>query len=304
MTTQYVSHQGTSFTLTLNFDSSVANAPTDASLVNSNNTSGSVFIADMEKVADFFTSHYTNAVSAPVTINVGYGEIAGSGLGGGALGESESFYTQVAYSTLQSKFQSASLPGSDIGSGSHQYWVTTAEAKGLGITVLNGTNPDGYVGFSGAANTFDFTPGTAHGSGKYDFIGVAAHEISEVLGRATLNGAKDFGGGYADYSTLDLFHWSDNSSPPSHTFSASAAGYFSLDGSTSANEGYKEFNTNSLGDASDWQQISGSSDAYDWAGGLSMNSPVSYADYLVMEAAGWMGNLPGSTPTTWSWDGV
>jgi hypothetical protein len=266
-------------------------------MATASNPTGNLLIADMQQVADFFTSHYTNAVSAPVTINVGFGEIAGSGLGGGALGESESYYTQVAYSTLQSKFQSALLPG-DIAPGSHQYWVTTAEAKGLGITVVNGTNPDGYVGFSGAANTFAFSPGTAQGSGKYDFIGVAAHEISEVLGRATLNGAKDFGGGYADYSTLDLFHYS---APGTHTYSGTTAGYFSLDNGTTD---LKDFNTNSFGDFSDWKVVSSTSDAYDYAGGQNMNSPVSYPDYLVMEAAGWVGNLPGSTPTTWSWDGV
>lgn len=291
---QVTSVSATGFTLTLNYDSSVGNAP-------------AAFVSDIQSVADFFTKYYTTPNSTHVTIDVGFGEVAGTGLGS-ALGESEGYYVQVPTSGNSSQFQSlqaafnslggsphVNLPtnstGGDPISGAHQYWVTTAEGKALGFANAQSQSLDGFVGFAAGSTTFDYNPND--GTTGYDFMGVAAHEISEIMGRVTLNGAKDFGHGVADYSPLDLFHWLDNSSPASHSFSGTTGGYFSLDGSTTAAEGYKEFNTNSGGDFSDWA-VSSPPDAYDWSGGLNAQAGISYADYLAVEAVGYTGNFSGS----------
>src|SRR5262249_37338256 len=81
----YDSHSTGPFHLIINFDASVAKAPDG-------------FVAGVEKAADFFTSHFSNNVT--VTINVGYGEVAGFKIGKSALGESITYYTKADYASL------------------------------------------------------------------------------------------------------------------------------------------------------------------------------------------------------------
>ena len=75
----------------------------------------------------------------------------------------------------------ANLPANDPTSGA-PYLMAWAEAKALGLLAANAPALDGYVGFSTTAS-FTFDPNNRAVAGKYDFIGVAEHEISEVLGR-------------------------------------------------------------------------------------------------------------------------
>jgi hypothetical protein len=87
-----------------------------------------------------------------------------------------------------------------------QWWVSSAEAEALGIASTS-NNPDGYVGFSSAANIFAYNYTNGVPSNQYDFMAVVAHEISEVMGRQMFDGSNAFGIG-ASYDPLDLFHYS------------------------------------------------------------------------------------------------
>src|SRR5215469_12076875 len=73
--------------IVINWDSSVASAPAP-------------FVTVVEQVADFYASALQPISSGPVTIDVGYGEINGSRLGGSALGESGTILQQVSYYQL------------------------------------------------------------------------------------------------------------------------------------------------------------------------------------------------------------
>src|SRR5207302_10948286 len=122
----------------------------------------------------------------------------------------------------------ASLPAGDPIAGVHYYWATTAEAKALGL--LGAQNPDGFVGFTSAANTFDYNNNDGVTAGQYDFYGVVAHEISEVMGRSLLVG-ESLGGKAPSYAPMDLFHFS---APGVRDFVGPATSpgylsYFSLD---------------------------------------------------------------------------
>ena len=65
------------------------------------------------------------------------------------------------------------------------YVLTTAEAEALGLAGSSGIN--GYVGFSSSfAFAYDDSGGVP--PGEYDFFGVVAHEISEVMGRSMMDG--------------------------------------------------------------------------------------------------------------------
>jgi len=279
----YDSHSaGGAFHLIINFDTSVAKAP-------------AAFVADVEKVADFFTSHFSN--HATVTINVGYGEVDGFKVGRSALGESITYYTAAnSYGSLKTAFNTTSLnddpnapramlPDSDPVSGKHAYWVTTAEGKAIGLLADN-TSIDGYIGLSSTANTFDYD--TSNGVTGYDFVGTVAHEISEVMGRQVLVGEKSQG--VAGYMPLDLFHYS---SPGVHDFSGTTPGYFSIDNGAT-DYPTKAFNTQSNADFGDWSPGI-TADSFDASGGQNQIAPVTEVDYLAMESTGWTG-------TGWSSD--
>ena len=166
----------------IDWDSSVSSAP-------------SGFVTAVDSVVSFYESHFSNPVT--ITIDVGYGEIDGMALRSGDLGESESVLTYVSYSQLQTALANnanaigdtaaaASLPSTSPVNGN--YYLSTAEAKALGISGAS-SSLDGYVGFS---STYSFAYNDSNGvpSGQYDFFGVVAHEISEVMGRTMMDGAK------------------------------------------------------------------------------------------------------------------
>ena len=100
---------------------------------------------------------------------------------------------QLAYATLP-----ATAPA-----GETRFVLTTAQAKALGlVTPVGGL--DGSVGFSGPTSRFDFDRSDGISPGQYDFVGVAEHEISEILGR--ISGLSSDDPHYA--TAYDLFRFS------------------------------------------------------------------------------------------------
>jgi hypothetical protein len=79
----------------------------------------------------------------------------------------------------------ASLPAIDPTDGRGEL-MSTAQAKALSL--LNHNATDGFVGFDKTAS-WTFDPTNRAVPGKFDFVGVAEHEISEVLGRMADFGA-------------------------------------------------------------------------------------------------------------------
>jgi hypothetical protein len=137
---------------------------------------------------------YTNKSTVNITV---YSANAGP-FGDIGLGESSTFFTgDFVYSDINNALRSArttladsnsvaSLPVSDPTGGTQPWLVATAEAKALGGLNISANDPteDGDIGFAtGTAYTFD--PNNRAVSGKFDFIGVAEHEITEVMGRNT-----------------------------------------------------------------------------------------------------------------------
>ena len=281
------------------------------------NGQDSNFIVAVEAVAKHLAGQYDNHVT--VSIDVGYGEVDGFKLGS-ALGESITYYTSaISYSTngtvlngyaaLQAAYknvfpnqtpgQDPVLPGSDpLGTSKHIYLVTTAEGSALGV-YSSASNPDGWIGLNAkqdfsltdilGTNGYNGTPA----NGEYDGIGTIAHEFTEVMGRQTYNGAK--WSGTPGYLPLDLFHFaSPSTTPPTHIYSGTAAGFFSLDGTWNPDTHLdtataRSFNTK-VGDHSDWAPgttVDNPPDAYDASGGQGSVSPISHVDYLVLEAVGW-----------------
>src|SRR6266702_1517719 len=180
------------------------------------NSAPAGFKTAINAVAQFFQSHFYDNVT--VNINVGYGEVNGQAMSPSALGNSLTFLNTYTYAQVKNALTTdaktsddstavATLPASSPAPGGGTYWVSTAEAKALGLAGAS-SNIDGYVGFS-STNAFDYDNSDGVTAGQYDFYGTVAHEISEVMGRQILVGGS-IGATSNSYEPLDLFHYSSS----------------------------------------------------------------------------------------------
>jgi hypothetical protein len=246
------------------------------------------FTSTVNAVIQYFETEFTN----PITINigVGYGEVGGQALGSGALGESQTYLSSYTYSQLTGALSAdatsaadqtalASLPSSNPAGGAN-YWVPTAEAKALGLAGAS-SSIDGYVGFSSAANIFDYNNADGVTAGQYDFYGVVAHEISEVMGRIIMGGS--------NYTPLSLF---DYSAAGVRDMSGAQPGYFSINGGTA---NLDSFNSNAGGDLADWASSAGN-DAFLAFAKSGVVLPVTQTDLTELDVIGWNLAASGSPP--------
>ncbi|MBS0560815.1 MAG: NF038122 family metalloprotease [Proteobacteria bacterium] len=280
-----VTTAGSGLTVNLLWDSSVTSlAP---SLM-------AAFQTDVINAVKFLEATIVSSVT--VNLRVGYGEVGGSNLSRGALGESISNLTSVSYSDLVAALHSvassdatdtsmlASLPATPPTSDT--YWVTTAQAKALGLAPANSQTLDGAIGF-GLSTNFTYgdtnTTGTV-APGTYDFFSTVAHEVTETMGRMLLVGGSV--NGAPAYTVLDLAHYS---APGVMDFTQTTPGYFSIDGGVT-NLG--DFNTIRGGDAGDWASTV-TNDSFDAFGSPGSFENVSANDFAVMDAIGW--TLAGTT---------
>ena len=248
----------------INWDSSVATAPPQ-------------FMTDVEQVANFYASELKPISTGLIIIDVGYGEINGSKIGGSALGESETNLQQVSYLQLTNAYAGTGLINNfPSPAPSGKFYVSDAEAQALGIIT---TTP---IGFSSQSGIFDyntniFSPSGTVPSGEYDFEGTVAHEFSEVLGREFLGSTK--------ISLYDFFHYSSGSNGPVHDF-APNGGFFSINGGTTD---LGNFNAGRGGDGSDWATGGTSSpyDAFNAFGTPGQIAPVTPTDLAVLQALGY-----------------
>ena len=228
------------------------------------------------------------AAPITITIDVGYGEVAGQGLVSGALGESTTSLASFSYAQIKNALSayatssgdlsvSANLPANDPTNGGI-FEISTAEAKALGL--LASSTLDGSVGFSSSL-PFDYSLNSV-ASGSYYFLGVVEHEITEVMGRISMLNSNAF-------SVLDLFRYS---APGTESFVGAQSAYFSLDGGKS---NLDSFNTNPGGDFGDWAASAGN-DAFVAFTHAGVVNAFSAADIAVMNTLGYAASsAPAST---------
>ena len=165
--------------------------------------------------------------------------------------------------------------------------IGTAVAKALGLLSPNSSGADGWIGFTNISNTFTFDPNNRAVPGEYDFIGVALHEISEVMGRVA------WLGNYIDYpnafSMMDLFRYS---APGVRQLVGGQPAYFSIDGGQT---NLDNFNTNANGDFGDWAASAGN-DAFLAFSSSGVTNAFTASDVTVLDAIGW--NTTNSPPPT------
>jgi len=258
------------FTITINFDSSVSNAP-------------SGFEPAVLNAVAFYTNSFTDPIN--MTIDVGYGEVDGTPLGSGALGESSTrllAFGSRDYGTIRTDLTNSATSAdqangdSTLGftdpTGGGTIGFSRAEAKALGI-IASDTSVDGCVGFSSSAS-FNFSTTNRAVAGQYDFIGTVEHEISEVMGRIAGLNQQGF------YTIQDLFRYSGIGT---RELAGGTPAYFSIDAGTSD---LGDFNTVSGADFGDWASNI-TDDSYLAFSNSGVANVVSTNDLRQMNVLGW-----------------
>ncbi len=204
--------------ISVSYDSSAANAPAG-------------FKAAVAAAVQFWESRITSAIT--VNITFGYGTVNGQPLDPGAVGESVAQGLTLPYDQVLKGLATNATSSSDFTSinaliagdptGGTPFFVTTAEAKALGLYPATESGIDGYVGL-GAKDPFTYTGGTI-AAGTYDAVGTLEHEISEVLGRISGIGQGTDPASMV-YTPIDLFRYA----AAGVRGLTPASGYFSIDG--------------------------------------------------------------------------
>jgi hypothetical protein len=268
-----VGRNASALTFNITYDSSVT------SLTNA---------ADVETAfataARLFQDLYTNSVTVNITM---YWGPTGPFTGGVSLGISQFLLADSSYSEIKAALTAhrasaadtnsvASLPPADPIGG--PWFVPIADARVLGLFPANDSTQDGAVSFATNVN-YTFDPNNRAVLGKYDFIGVAEHEISEVLGRSSAQLDPTFG-----YLPYDLFRFTNTAARSFDPVATNA--YFSVDNGTNV---LKFFYTNALfGDIQDWKS-SATNDAFDAFTSSGHLSPVSTVDIMALDVLGYNG---------------
>jgi hypothetical protein len=253
------------------YDASVGSAPAG-------------FVPAFTDAIQLFERTYTDPIT--ITMNVGWGEINGNPLNPGNLGQSltnqpGSFtYAQVKNALIHDAKSAADAAavatlGADP-TGGRAFEMSNAEAKALGLIAGNPGGTDGWVGFDSGAS-YTFAPNARAVSGKYDFIGIAEHEIAEVMGRygMTQNGCSN---PLCD-SPIDLFRYSGAGN---FDLNPENGSYFSIDGGIS---NINTFNGTTGGDLSDWAGLT--LDTFNASSSIGSAEPFTAGDRTLMDVIGY-----------------
>jgi hypothetical protein len=247
-------------------------------------------ITDMKAACNYAAAQFTSRYSDPINVNI---KVTASH-GTSDLGSSSTpFDTVDSYNDLRAAFvadsktaddattvgSGGSLPsGADPIAGPHMHNVTRAQAKALGLRTDDMQN-DGTFNFGGGYQ-WTYDPNNRNVAGKFDFIGVAMHEYSEIMGRNSLMG-DTLGTGTPQYCAMDLFHYTGAGT---RGFGDGPDRFFSFNGGTSLLIAFNDSSANG-GDLQDW--AGPAPDAFNAAGPPAEQDDLTPVDLQNMDVIGY-----------------
>ena len=164
-----------------------------------------------------------------------------------------------------------SMSATDPTNGAGTWFVTRPQAKALGY-ISDDMSDDGGTTF-GAGNPFTFSGAIVPGT--FDFQGIAAHEISEIMGRIGLSGGNN------SFSLIDNFSYTG---PGTKGLRGGPGNSFSIDNGTTLLKLFNDSTANGL-DTRDW--AGGTNDAFNQFSSSNVVNPVSAVDFQVMDVIGY-----------------
>ena len=244
--------------------------------------------------ANIYSTNFSDNIHVNITVDA----VAGTGV----FGQSSTFLNSVPYANLRAAVVADAKTADDalaISAGgsmtvadpivaAHTWWVTTAQAKALGL-VADNLNNDGTTTF-GAGNPFSFTEPPA--AGTYDFRGIAAHEIAEVMARLGLSGGT-IGNNPNSYSLIDNFAYTaPGTKSPNKNDNGGVGQNFSIDNGTTLLKVWNNAVADGL-DTRDWappgagQGGDGSPDAFNQFSSSGVVNNVTNVDLRLMDVIGY-----------------
>jgi len=190
---------------------------------------------------------FQNVFTDPITINITFAVRRGTA----TLGASSATFISSTYPEVKAALTASALSAADHSSvanlpaadpaGPGGWSLPSAEAKALGLLAANDPGSDGTIYF-GSGNPYAYDPANRKVIGKYDFIGIALHEISEVMGRNS--NVDSIPSGAAPF---DLFRYTGRGALSLDPNAVNV--YFSVDGGAT---NLHAFNSDPSGDIMDW----------------------------------------------------
>jgi hypothetical protein len=247
-------------------------------------------ITNMKAACASAATQFTSRYSDPINVNIKVTASAGTS----DLGSSTTPFDIVdSYNNLRAAFvadaktaddattvgNGGSLPsGADPIPGPHMHNVTRAQAKALGLRTDDMQN-DGVFNFGGGYK-WTYDPNNRNVAGKFDFIGVALHEYSEIMGRNSLMG-DTLGTGTPQYCAMDLFHYTGAGT---RGLNNGPGRFFSFNNGTSLLIAFNDFDANG-GDPQDW--AGPAPDAFNAAGPPQEQDDLTPVDLQNMDVIGY-----------------
>jgi hypothetical protein len=246
-----------------------------------------------------FMAKYSDPINVNITVATGT-----SGLGGSSTNLLGTLtYAQVRTSLINDQAANPSADGAtSVGVGGSintvvdptaggVFFVSKAQGKALNL-IGNDLTTDGTFTYNSTL-AYSFDPLNRGGVGLYDFIGVAEHEISEIMGRIGINGGT-LGGFANSVVPYDLFNFSGVGT---HTLGGGAGRFFSINNGTTNIHGFNNATANG-GDTMDWDATV-ANDPYNAFTGTNQAHALNAGDYTTLDVIGW-DLAPIPEPGSWA----